>query len=319
MSDGVDGASELEALWVQLPRCGDGTRADLLDQLGGALVQRGEHAEALAAVDAARALYQEAGAEVDVARCDHNAGVILGDMDRFEEALARYADAEVAYRGLLRWPEAATAGRAMADLLADAGRIDEALTALEGAARLHDDANEPVRGALARMEAGELLLDAADQVTGRLEAAAHLLTQARCTMRDDGALLWVARADQLLAEVARRHGAWEESFTRLESARAVYDAADMDNDRDRCDDLWCSVLIDAGRPDEAVTRLERARAVRQSEGDPVGVAWCDLHLSRALDRLGEPDAAASHRRRARAVFDAAGLDTVLRAEELLHL
>jgi hypothetical protein len=176
-----------------------------------------------------------------------------------------------------------------------------------------------VRGALARLEAGELLLDAPNGVPGRLEAAAHLLSQARTTMREDGALLWVARADHLLAEVARRRGAWEEAFVRLEAARAVYDAADMDEDRDRCDDLWCSILIDTGRPDEAVTRLERARAARQSGGDPVGVAWCDLHLSRALDRLGEPDAAASHRRRARAVFDAAGLDTVLRSEELLHL
>jgi hypothetical protein len=90
----------------------------------------------------------------------------------------------------------------------------------------------------------------------------------------------------------------------------------MDGDRDRCDDLWCSVLIDAGRSNEAIERLEQARVARQSVGDPVGVAWCDLHLSRALDRLGDPEAAATHRRRARAVFDAAGLDTLLRRREL---
>jgi hypothetical protein len=96
----------------------------------------------------------------------------------------------------------------------------------------------------------------------------------------------------------------------------VFDAADMDGDRDRCDDLWCAVLIDAGETGEAVQRLERARVVRQSEGDPVGVAWCDLHLSRALVKLGDLEAAASHRRRARAVFDAAGLDTLLRHREL---
>jgi hypothetical protein len=96
----------------------------------------------------------------------------------------------------------------------------------------------------------------------------------------------------------------------------VFDAADMEGDRDRCDDLVCCVLIDAGRSDEAIVRLERARVTRQSEGDPVGVAWCDLHLSRALDRLGDPEAAATHRRRARAVFDAAGLDTLLRRREL---
>jgi tetratricopeptide (TPR) repeat protein len=319
MFDGGDG--EVEALWTQLPRCQPSERAELLDQLGGALVHRRGHDEALAAVEAARALYIEAGAEAEVARCDHNAGVILAELGRRAEALDRYAAAEVGYRSLLRWPEAATAGRAVADLLADEGRIDEALTALEAAARLHDDAGEPVRGALARLEAGELLLDSphgpdGTDIPGRLEAAAHLLAQARATMREDGALLWVARADQLLAEVARRRGNWEDAFLRLEAARAVFDAADMDDDRDRCDDQWCCVLIDAGRPDEAVARLERARAARQSGGDPVGVAWCDLHLSRALERLGEPAAAASHRRRARAVFDAAGLDAVLRSHEL---
>jgi tetratricopeptide (TPR) repeat protein len=284
--DRVDDANELDSLWAQLARCAGEERAEVLDQLGGALVQRGRHGEALAVVDAARTLYADLGAAVDVARSDHNAGVILAEHGQPEEACARYRDAAVGYGANLRWGEAATSWRAVADLLADAGDVAEALDALATAAQLHDDAEEPVRAALARMETGELLLD------------------------DD------RPCDQLLAEVARHEGNWDEAFDRVESARAVFDAADMEGDRDRCDDLVCSVLIDAGRSDEAIVRLERARVTRQSEGDPVGVAWCDLHLSRALDRLGDPEAAATHRRRARAVFDAAGLDTLLRRREL---
>lgn len=309
--DRVDDANELDSLWAQLARCEGEERAEVLDQLGGALIQRGRHGEALAVVDAARTLYEEFGAVAEMARSDHNAGVILAEHGRPDEARERYQAAALGYGTALRWGEAATSWRAVADLLADAGDVDAALDALATAAQLHDDADEPVRAALARMETGELLLD-----EDRAPEARAVLDDARKALRADGALLWVARCDQLLAEVARHEGGWDEAFERVEAARAVFDAADMEGDRDRCDDLLCSVLIDAGRSDEAVVRLERARVTRQSEGDPVGVAWCDLHLSRALDRLGNPEAAASHRRRARAVFDAAGLDTLLRRREL---
>jgi tetratricopeptide (TPR) repeat protein len=309
--DRVDDANELESLWAQLGRCEGEDRADVLDQLGGALVQRGKHREALAVVDAARALYEELGSPADVARSDHNAGVILAEASQPAEAQVRYRAAAEGYGAALRFGEAATSWRAVADLLADDGDVEAALEALHVAAQLHDDADEPVRAALARMEIGELLLD-----ENRSVEAAEVLDVARSALRVDGALLWVARCDQLLADVARHEGRWEEAFERVESARAVFDAADMDGDRDRCDDLLCSVLIDVGRATEAVERLERARLARQSEGDPVGVAWCDLHLSRALDRLGDPEAAATHRRRARAVFDAAGLDVLLRRREL---
>jgi tetratricopeptide (TPR) repeat protein len=309
--DHVDDANELEALWAQLARCDGEARAEVLDQLGGALVQRGRHGEALAVVDAARALYAQLGSAADVARSDHNAGVILAEGGHPDEARARYRDAAVGYGASLHWGEAATSWRAVADLLVDAGDAAEGLVALATAAQLHDDADEPVRAALARMETGELLLD-----QERTAEAALVLEEARRALRVDGALLWVARCDQLLADVARLEQRWDEAFERAESARAVFDAADMETDRDRCDDLLCSVLIDLGRTDEAIERLERARLARQTDGDPVGVAWCDLHLSRALDRLGDAGAAESHRRRARAVFDAAGLDTLLRRREL---
>jgi tetratricopeptide (TPR) repeat protein len=309
--DRVDDANELDSLWAQLARCEGEERAEVLDQLGGALVQRGRHGEALAVVDAAHSLYEELGSVADIARSDHNAGVILAEHGQPDEARRRYHAAAVGYGTALRWGEAATSWRAVADLLADAGEMAPALEALATAAQLHDDADEPVRAALARMETAEILLD-----EERAPEAQVVLDEARRALRTDGALLWVARCDQLLADVARHQGRWTEAFERVESARAVFDAADMESDRDRCDDLLCSVLIDAGRSDEAVVRLERARITRQSEGDPVGVAWCDLHLSRALDRLGNPEAAATHRRRARAVFDAAGLDSLLRRREL---
>ena len=309
--DHADQAAEIDALWNHLPHTAGDERAEVLDQLGGALVQRGKHADALTVVEAARTLYDELGAVVDVARCDHNAGVILAELHRLDESVERYRLAAERYAVTLCWSEAATSWRAVADLLADAGDTAGALEALHNAAELHADADEVVRAALTLMDLGELLLD-----VDRPDDARQALGRARQALRTDGALLWVARCDQLLAEVARFDGRWDEAFDLVEAARAVFDAADMDGDRDRCDDLWCSVLIDAGRSDEAVVRLERARLTRQSEGDPVGVAWCDLHLSRALDRLGDPEGAARHRRRARAVFDAAGLDTLLRRREL---
>jgi tetratricopeptide (TPR) repeat protein len=309
--DRANEAVELDALWNHLPHAVGEERAEVLDQIGGLLVQRGKHADALAVVEAARSLFEELGAVVEVARCDHNAGVILAELHRVEESAVRYRQAAERYGATLCWSEAATSWRAVADLLADAGEIEDALVALRTAAQLHADADEPVRAALTLMEVGELLLDAE-----QAEGARDVLAQARLALRTDGALLWVARCDQLLAEVARTEGRWQEAFELVEDARAVFDAADMEGDRDRCDDLWCSVLIDAGRSDEAIVQLERARLLRQSDGDPVGVAWCDFHISRALDRLGDPEGAASHRRRARAVFDAAGLDTLLRRREL---
>lgn len=55
--DRIDDVNEIEALWAQLGRCQGEERAEVLDQLGGALVQCGRHGEALAVVDTARSLY----------------------------------------------------------------------------------------------------------------------------------------------------------------------------------------------------------------------------------------------------------------------
>jgi tetratricopeptide (TPR) repeat protein len=309
--DPTHGAGELSALWGQLTQCEGEARADVLDQIGGVLVQQGRHQEAFEVVEAAKTLYADAGCVGDVARAEHNAGVILAELNRLDEARERYYRAAMGYGDALRWADAATSWRALADLLASEGRVDEALPMLEAAVQLHMDAGEQVRAGLTQLDIGELLLE-----RELVEQARPVLVEARRSLRTHGALLWVARADQLLADAARLEARWDEAFERLESARAVFDAADMDGDRDRCDDLWCSVLIDAGRSDEAVRRLEEARVVRQSEGDPVGVAWCDLHISRALDRLGDREGAAQYRRQARAVFDAAGLDALLRRPEL---
>ena len=85
MADGdgrVDEADEVDALWVQLGRCDGTRRADVLDELGGALVQRGRLGEAIEAVEAAKALYLAAGSPVDVARCDHNAEVAASPQRR---------------------------------------------------------------------------------------------------------------------------------------------------------------------------------------------------------------------------------------------
>jgi tetratricopeptide (TPR) repeat protein len=309
--DGRDESGELDALWTQLGRCDRASRAELLDQLGGALVQRGRRTEALEVIEAARVLFANDGAVVDVARSDHNAGMLLAELGRRDDAIERYRRARDGYRATLHYGEAAVALRAEADLLAAGGDGDDALAALEEAAALHDDAGESVRAALARLEMAELLLE-----LDRVDEACVLLTQSRTVLRTDGALLWVARADQLLADVASRHGAWNVAFGLVESARAVYDAADMEADRDRCDDLWCSVLVESGRAGEAVELLERSRESRRTQGDPLGVAWCDLYLGRAHARLGDAERADIHRRRARAVFDAAGLDSVLRRHEL---
>jgi tetratricopeptide (TPR) repeat protein len=283
----------------------------VLDELGGALVQRGQLTEALAAFESAREIYSAAGAAADVARCDHNAGAILADLGRIDDGLARFRVASEEYCAALEFADGAVSLRAIADLLAIESQPAEALAALLGAAGLHDDAGETVRAALDRVDAADLLLS-----LDRDDEAAELLMAARATLRSDGALLWVARADHLHAELDRRRGDSDAAFARIEAARAVYDAAGMDDERDRCDDLWCAVLVDAGYAGEAVERLEQARRSRQADGDAVGVAWCDLHLSRAHQRLGNPERAGALRRQARAVFDAAGLDSVLRSREL---
>src|SRR5205807_8652124 len=104
---------------------------------GGALGERGRHREALNAVDAGHALITERGASVDVARCDHNAGVIPAELGRPDEARTRYEAAAAAYLATLSWGEAATSCRAVADLLADAGETALAMEALATAAQLH--------------------------------------------------------------------------------------------------------------------------------------------------------------------------------------
>lgn len=305
---------DVARLWARVSETEGVARAAVLDELGGVLLEGDREAEAVAVVEAARELYVEADDPTEVARCDRNLGLLLMALDRCDEALAHYLDACAAYDGFLLSADAAGCRQAMAELLAAGGDHAGALELFELAAGAFAEAADGVRAAWCRFDASSIMLELDD-----VDGAAANLEESRRLFRDERAYLFVARVDNLRAEVARRQGRFEVALVLLRTSRAVFDSSGSEGEVDRCDDSRAEVLIDAGRVHEAVEGLEASREERRSLGNAVGVAWCDLHLSRAYDSLGRPDEADERRTSARAVFDAAGFDEVLERSELAHL
>lgn len=307
---GVD-VDDVARLWARVAETEGLERASVLDELGGALLEADREGEAVAVVEASRAIYAAAGDDAEVARCDRNLGLLLLGTDRAEDALARYEAACATYDALLMSSDAAGCRQAMAELAAGEGRPLDALLLLDRAAGAFAEAGDGVRSAWCRFDAAATMLEL-DDLAGATEA----LEEARRLFRGERAYLFVARVDSVRAEVARQEGRFEDALALLEAARHVFRSSGSDGEVDRCDDVRAEVLIDAGRATEAIDGLEAAREERRSLGNAVGVAWCELHLSRAYDSLGRLDDAESCRCSARAVFDAAGLDEVLHRAEL---
>ena len=305
---------DVARLWARASETDGLERAAVLDELGGVLLEADREAEAIVVVEAAREVYAEADDPAEVARCDRNLGLLLMGLGRNDESFSHYVDASTVYDSLLMPADAAGCRQAMAELTAAAGQHRDALDLFEHAAGAFAEAGDSVRAGWCRFDASSIMLEIDD-----VDGAAANLDEARRLFREERAYLFVARVDNLRAEVARRRGAFEDALRLLAASRAVFESSGSEGEVDRCDDNRAEVLIDAGRVVEAVGRLEASRDDRRSAGNAVGVAWCELHLSRAYDSLGRSDDADASRAAARAVFDAAGFDEVLERPELAHL
>lgn len=259
----------------------DGSARALL-ALGSALVHavRGRDEEGVTALHRAVALAQESWPEVAAAAAVELAYVELlrGHLDAVEPWLRR---AEALGGG--EPSVSARAGTVRGCALSDAGRYDDALSALQSVL----DATEDVRR---RAYALSML--------GRVHLLADRIPEARVALEEalEGALRSAWRSftpwpESLLAEVELAEDRVDEARSRLETAFAT--SCELG------DPCWEGVsgrgrgrvLARLGRLDEAVDTLVDAR--RRSQRAPDGYRWVDVWTLEALCQV-LPDHARAH-------------------------
>jgi len=293
----VDPDEVLAELWRDVAASDGRERARALVVAGHRLLELGRGEEALAAVDTASSLLEEAGDALG--HCEHNAAVVLLTLDRVEEALERHRRAVERHRARFDNIHAAACEVHVADVLRLLGRHDEALAVYAAAAvELHLHGDESSAGE-ARCKAGELLLELErwDEAWAELTAARELVS---------GCVGCVARCMSLLADAHAGAGELEQAVAAATEARALWDACGDDEDVAACD-LRLATLLARSQPEEALDRLSQLRVAFRSESDAVSVARCDRASADALEALGLDDEAARHRHASEVVLAAAGM------------
>lgn len=284
-------------LWKAIGASEGVERAELLSSLAQHHFLSGKAEESLAALDAAAALFEQAGRLTDAAQAHHNAGVLLLILDRVEEALDRHTKAAELYAAGWNDSEAGACERHVAELQERLGRYDDALIMVAASkARLSDGDHWLEWARSAFVEAMVL------SVLGKNDTAAARLDDARPHLL--GASAEVAAADLLRVkvEIARRR--YADAWPALGRATAVFEAIGDEDELDVCRFRKAQLLVRTGDPAEALPLLEHIRCDRQQRGDVQGVGRCHVEAARALRKLGDWDDAKQLTDDAIAVADA---------------
>jgi tetratricopeptide (TPR) repeat protein len=178
--------------------------ADCHVGIGIALESIGRHADALEPYAAARGLFLEFGENERLADVDDRRGLALCELGRYEESAAAHAAAITRYDTIEEPWCAARSRRYRSHPLDHAGRIDEALTALEAARGVLTAFGDEVEAARCDASSAAALLGLGQ------EAAARALLQRACGVLADNALDdeadWCERLIEDPSTLAHQHG-----------------------------------------------------------------------------------------------------------------
>ena len=299
MGEALERDGELAMLLEAVATAEGAERAEALLGAGHRMLELGRAEEALAAVTAARDIFEAAELSGPLTMCEHNTAVVLAALGRVDEALDRHRSAVELHTERFEPLEAARCVVHVADLLRIMGRHDDALAQYEAAAAALD-AEGPDEAGACRLQRTELLveLDRFEEAAGALMALRPALT---------GCVSCVARWAEQTADTLAGMQRFTEALAAAEEAVALWDACGVDVRVTACDLRVASLMARCDRAEAAIDRLEELREAFRAEGDAVAVARCDDATAVALDALGHEEDAQRLPRRSEVVLDAAGM------------
>ncbi len=249
-----DDAAEVEVRRQLVERYPD--EPPTLYSLSWALMNAGEHDEALAYVEQSLALSDRNPWQYDL-----KAEILreIGDFDGAFEALDR---AEALFREMKSDPGVARVTEERALVQWRRGKYGNAAPLFEEAAGAYESAGLPVRSAQARSNYADMCL-----MGGRVETARTLYDSALPVLRQAGALKAISRALSGLGAAYLQAGAMEDSETSLREAVAL--ARELENASLLLAPLFnlSSMLVTSGRIAEGGRLAEEALGVAQSLKD----------------------------------------------------
>lgn len=277
--------------------------ADVLYQRGYLELRLGDPDAALDRFDEAHRGYREAGSDDEIwARV--SAANALSDLGRYDEALARYADARERIVELDESQALATLEMEIGLTLARTGQPRAARDRYERALAGYEEHGSEVDVARCLQNLGSTLKD-----LGHVDEAIDAHRRAREIYRRYGMRSHEVDCDVNIAHVRWQQGHWQRAIEAYERARAAYEELGLPTEVADCDDGIGALLTELGRPEEAEELHRRALAAYREHGElPVEAAICERNLGHTLDHLGEHDGARAHIAAAREVFEEAGAD-----------
>ncbi|HSH62309.1 MAG TPA: tetratricopeptide repeat protein [Acidimicrobiales bacterium] len=260
-----------------------------------ALIALGQPEESVVLLASARATYDKIGLAFEAATCAEKLGLAYDALGQWPEAAASYRSAAAAYQALEADPvlqigawgaakvahqvanqplEAATAGRTLAETLAGANRVWEALDTYQQAARNFDDQGQPLEAARCRKGAADALarLD-------RHQEALKLVAQAEWTLARSHQVLEVAQCKAIRGGICAALGHYSKAQRVLLSARSSLDKAGQSEEVADCDLALAWVHLSQGQPQLA---FNCAEAAKEAFDHKSAVAACELVRARAL-------------------------------------
>jgi CHAT domain-containing protein/tetratricopeptide (TPR) repeat protein len=323
LSDALDRAEELKALADRSLNVDSGRSLALADEIRGlgsadevqalgwlaradALRELGRHGEALAAYDAAAALYQRLGDEVGWARTRVGALGTVRYTGHATEVLAELPRAQEIFRRRELWLRLARLESHAGLLFSAVGRGSEAVAA-HGRALAAAELLSPRDSGLEADMLGNLAL--AHYQVDEFETAERLHRQAIATFERDGRVEHVARAHRNLARLAVARGHYSAALAAVLPGRRALRQVGRAADAAQLGQIGVDCLIRLNRPAEAAALAADVVDEFEATGARVdAAATAGLH-GLALNRLGQSAAALARLAHAEALFGAVEWDS----------
>jgi CHAT domain-containing protein len=266
-----------------------------------ALTHIGRYGEALRAARAARQVLAETD-RVQLAQLETNVGNIYYMLDRYKKALAHYDIAHEALQDGGDPKMLALIDLNRANVFTELDKPEEALALLAGAARAFDRSRQFVLAAQARYHIAYL-----EFLRGHYNIGLKGYTETRERLTELGSVHLVAWCDLEIAEIFLALNAFDDALQNASSAHARFRGLDMPYESARAQMISGQAATGMGQFEEAYTELSDARAVFAANRNAIFTATADCYLADLAIRRGDPTQASRLAGRALRIFVREGL------------
>ena len=283
-------------------RLGDrSNEAEALNDLGNALGEVRRFEEAIAAHQDAAAIFRETGNRQGEGRALTNLGITLRQVRRFEEAIAAHQDAAAIFR---ETGDRRSEGMVLDNLglaLVEVRRFEEAIAACQDAAAIFREADDRHGEAVGLNNLGLALRE-----VGRFEEAIAAQQDAAAIYHETGDRHSEAMALNNLGLALRYMHGFEEAIAAHQDAAAIFrETNDRHSEGMALGGLGLA-LREAGRFEEAITAFREGLAICREIGDRHSEAVGLNNLGLALREAGRFEEEIAVHQDAAAIFREAG-------------